>query len=71
MSQKNEKLKVELTHEDIADLAEYMNNELSEYKLSQGFLEFIICNFIKSKRNINFFEEELRDIHTRSRNYCR
>ena len=52
-------LTVNLNHEDIANIAEAMNNQLSDKdKLSQGYLEWLLCDAIKTIRNIDFFEEQ-------------
>lgn len=52
-------LTVDLNHEDIADIAETMNNQLSNKdKLSQGYMEWLLCYAIRTVRNVDFFEEQ-------------
>lgn len=50
---------VDLNMEDISEIAEHMNNQLSDKdKLSQGYLEWLLCDAIKKVRNVDFFEEQ-------------
>ncbi len=48
-------LTVTLTHEDIADITNDMNNGWSGPKPSQGYLEYLLCRFIKNRKGIDFF----------------
>jgi hypothetical protein len=53
------KLTVTLTHEDIADLTNNMNDAFSEHeKPSQGHLEYLLFSSIRKVKNVDFFEEE-------------
>ena len=52
-------LTVTLTHEDIADLTNNMNNAFPEHeKPSQGYLEYLLCAAIRETKNVNFFKEQ-------------
>lgn len=51
-----EETKVTLNHSDIANIANDINNELLQKdKLSQGYLEWLICNAVRKTKNVNFF----------------
>ena len=51
-------LTVTLTHEDIADITDDMNNEISGPKPSQGYLEYLLCRFIKERKGVDFYKEQ-------------
>jgi len=53
-------LKVELSHEDISEIAEAIHKVTKE---SQGYLEFQICLWIREKKQVDFFEEEVLKIY--------
>lgn len=48
---------VTLSRNDIANITNDMNNKLlKEDKLSQGYLEWLMCNAIRKVKNVNLFE---------------
>lgn len=52
-------LAVILTHTDIADITNDMNNAFPKHeKPSQGYLEYLLCAAIKKIKNVDFFEEQ-------------
>lgn len=52
-------LTVILTHEDIADITNHMNNDFSGHeKPSQGYLEYLLCAAVRKIKNVDFFEEQ-------------
>ena len=58
-------LTVTLTHEDIADITNHMNNAFKKARLpipSQGYLEFLMCDAIKDGTGIDFYAEERKII---------
>lgn len=58
-------LTVTLTHEDIADLTNNMNNAFPEHeKPSQGYLEYLLCAAIRDIKNIDFFKEQGEKMRT-------
>lgn len=58
-------LTVTLTHEDIADLTNHMNNAFPKHeKPSQGYLEYLLCVAIKEIKNVDFFKEQNEKILT-------
>ena len=53
------KLIVTLSHEDIADITNDMNNAFpSKEKPSQGYLEFLLCDAVRKRKGVDFFEEQ-------------
>lgn len=45
-------------HLNATDIAERMNNELNmKDKLSQGYIEYLLCKVIRDYKNINFLDE--------------
>ena len=57
-------LTVTLTRENIADIANDMNNDFIRTKQvppSQDYLEYLICYSIKRKKGVDFFEEQIKE----------
>jgi hypothetical protein len=65
------KLTVTLSHEDIADITNDMNNAFPpEEKPSQAYLEFLLCQAVIKRKSVDFFEEQ-RAANTELDNFVR
>ena len=59
-----EEFTVTLTHEDIADITNTMNNHFvsaGHDAPSQGYLEYLMCLAIKKIKSVDFFAEQAKE----------